>query len=495
MKRKVYLILALVLIFALISMPVSAAKPVEGPARIPDTVLASVNPADHQAAVLMAGQDMPVGFVYINACFEVNTYEVRYEVTEPGWFLTEIHFEAINEGDDVFIENNGTLIPGKFTAKGKFDLTSEVTEYSFRYESGADVIEFAAHAVVGQHAVTHMEYYPLTIVSDTETLFYDANATEPDWVPSVATWVHGSWPSIAGATWIWESYNALNPRAGDTVEFKREFTVQGTPTAATFSITTDNEYTFDINGIPVGGDNDWTTIETGDVLAGILTGENLLNITAINWAWPTDSPTTNPGGLLYKLEIMSEELVVDVPEIYESAWGAGVDAGTKNWSMVIPKEDIGPYLLLVQTLQVPSTTRDGVTSDALASGEKYLIEATGTYRFATWAPPADSGFADAKFNCREGSYIPDLTGMIEGIDYVINSDGTVWVDGFVAGYLNGLQVRIDSNWAHWDGNFNTGHRYTKEVDGSDSGLLFAIWDNVYTDNAGEITIKIYQYTW
>lgn len=340
MKRKSLSIVVIVLIFALMAMPVSAAKPDPLPLRVVDTVADSVNPANNYATDLMAGKDTAIGIVYIDA-YENNTYEVRYKITESDWYLTEIHFEAINGGDEVFIENKGTLIPGKFTAKYKFELADKITEYSFLYTSGEEVISFAAHAVVGQQEVTLEFEYDYFISSDTDTLFNNGIG----WVPSILAWTHSAWTgnfdaaalTVAGAEWIWESEYAANPRTGDIVEFMREFYVQGIPTAATLEITADNEYVGNLNGnLVTYSDTTWTNVETYDVLGEIVTGQNFLNIEVENIPWDTDNPEDNPGGLLYTLVVESTETIVDTPEIYESAWGAGEDAETSNWSMIIP---------------------------------------------------------------------------------------------------------------------------------------------------------------
>ena len=107
----------------------------------------------------------------------------------------------------------------------------------------------------------------------------------------------------------------------------------------------------------------------------------------------------------------------------------------------------------------------------------------------------ESGWADAKFSCRSGGYIPDLTGMTVGIDYVEPGDGTVWVDGFVAPY-DGLQVKMDGNYVLWEGNFDAlEHEYTKVITGSGATVEFSIFDSYYPDNDGFITVNIYKKNW
>lgn len=68
------------------------------------------------------------------------------------------------------------------------------------------------------------------------------------------------------------------------------------------------------------------------------TGLNTLLIEAINWPYSTDSPTTNPGAVIFKLFIVSSEERMVTPEVCESAWGFGTDADGSNWSQIIEIE-------------------------------------------------------------------------------------------------------------------------------------------------------------
>lgn len=471
------------------SITVFAGPPVS--TRTIDTFETNSDEAEFKIADLLAGQDYDVGDLFIDPLAEEDTYLVTYKITEPDWFLSEVQFESISAGDDAFIYSNGGLVPGKFTVKKSWDLADEVVVFSFIYRAGGTVTDFSAHAVVGQHAIYEDEPHTLEIVSDADTLF-STNGLD-NWLPSVIAWDHGSWPQISGAEWIWESYQVDAPRAGDTIYFKRDFSIVGVPTSATLKITADNEFYATINGMPDPEffNNNWAVINEYNVLDYVKDGANTLNITGTNWAWNTDSPTTNPGAIVYKLVVNSLETVEVTPSVYESVWGEGIPVNQENggnWSMIIPIPEVD--CVLVETLEVPSTTIDGIDSSVLKDGYHYCIEASGTYRFANWAPPTDSGFADAKFNCREGSYIPSLTGKTAEEDYHVNSDGTVWINGQAFGYVLGLQVRIDGEYAMWEGEYNDAHIYDNSLVGSGSVVNFAIYDNVYTDNSGFITVKI-----
>ncbi|MDP2814239.1 MAG: hypothetical protein Q8S15_00415 [Erysipelotrichaceae bacterium] len=489
--KKLFALLLTILMVLSMSITVFAGPPVS--TRTIDSYSISSTDAEFLISELLAGQDIPVGHLFIDPLAEEDTYLVTYLISEPDWFLTEVHFEAISEGDDAFIYSSGGLVPGKFTVKKSWSLTDEVTKFSFIYVAGAEVTDFAAHAVVKQHAVYNDVPHVTTVVSDTNTLF------SPDgidnWQPAVLAWDHGSWPQISGAEWIWESYKVDAPRVGDTIYFKRDFSILGTPTSASLKIAADNEFYAMINELPNPAffNNNWAIIKNYDVLDYINEGQNSLNIKGVNWAWNTDNPEVNPGAIVYELVVNSTEKVLVTPEVSESVWGYGVRVNQEkggNWSMIISVPEV-VCSGAIETLEVPSKIKAGIDSSVLKDGYKYCVKATGTYKFANWAPPAESGFADAKFNCREGTYIPSLTGKNAEEDYHVNSDGTVWINGqeFWPNYSY-LQVLIDGQPVMWIGEYNDEHIYTQTIVGTGSKIKFSILDDAYGDNSGFITVDI-----
>ena len=141
-----------------------------------------------------------------------------------------------------------------------------------------------------------------------------------NWYPAYETWVHGAWPSIDGASWIWrtaqtdpaEEY-ANVPDGGwyfkqtfDIPECVDEETLQGTVTAAA-----DNSYEMYFNGDYVDGrgtmDKDgpdaqsWRLKQTSN-LSGLVNGENEILFRALNY-FSTGSYSSNPAGLIFKIEI------------------------------------------------------------------------------------------------------------------------------------------------------------------------------------------------
>jgi len=144
------------------------------------------------------------------------------------------------------------------------------------------------------------------IVSDTSNEYYDGS----NWQNAVATWVHGSWPSISGATWIWNSLHVTDPTHPETVQFKKTFALPACETGYTGSIkiTTDNEYILKINGHSVGSDTNWQTVETySNIGSDLVSGSNLIEIEAKNRDCTEVSGvcdwSTNPAGVLYSADI------------------------------------------------------------------------------------------------------------------------------------------------------------------------------------------------
>lgn len=174
----------------------------------------------------------------------------------------------------------------------------------------------------------------------------------------------------------------------------------------------------------------------------------------------------------------------------ESAWADGtrfVDKG--NWATYFEYTVHGEEYL--ETVTVDGKGAVAFTKNDLDPEKEYLIVASGTYIFAEWSP-GEAGHADAKFNCRMGAQIPDLTGYIEGYDYYENDDGTIWINGDSFGYTQGLQLRINGDWAKWVGEYNDDHTYEKTITNYDGTLEFKIFDNVYSDNDGSLTVEIYE---
>lgn len=162
-----------------------------------------------------------------------------------------------------------------------------------------------------------------TVVSDTNVdvhgpLDHYAPLGHSDWgtpTNAVATWVHGNWPSIAGAAWISTAYYVEDPVNDSWRWFQGEMTlactayniVSGTMVMA----TSDNAEEFYFNGafvgsdgevqVPFTDDQEWNTIISYAISPQ--PGVNTLDFIVRNYAQGGGIPTSNPTGLLYKATV------------------------------------------------------------------------------------------------------------------------------------------------------------------------------------------------
>lgn len=180
----------------------------------------------------------------------------------------------------------------------------------------------------------------ITVVSDTSTLVINGNvsgASYPDnavlaWQPYDPSNNHWD-TTITGHTfpdsarWIWESYRVENPVNGDIVDFKKSFSIPGTPTAGTLYITCDNGYELRVNGTLVGSaqlDGDWRlsnltesyvhthgwqSVESWDITSNLVPGANYFTIATANEYYGSldgqgnGTIDNNPAGLIFEANI------------------------------------------------------------------------------------------------------------------------------------------------------------------------------------------------
>jgi hypothetical protein len=162
----------------------------------------------------------------------------------------------------------------------------------------------------------------------------------------------------------------------------------------------------------------------------------------------------------------------------ETAWAGECPFPGKNWATYFEYE---VTWTLLETVIVPATK--GTPTDSttvLESGKDYLIEVSGTYFFRAEGNP-NGWLADAEY-----AYRKDYLGY--------SSDDLVWHKGDGGPYsepYNGLDLCIDINVNTDWGEFNEDHVYSILYPGEGVALSFVIKDNVYSDNAGSLTVKIY----
>jgi len=133
-------------------------------------------------------------------------------------------------------------------------------------------------------------------------------------VPAVATWVHPSWPSITGATWISSAVETETPRNNTWRLFSDTLNLPecaANITGNLIKVTSDNAEEVYLNGALIGSDGEvqttpvdnqeWSTVLSYP-LNGLTVGSNSLKTIVRNYASATDDPHANPTGLIYRVE-------------------------------------------------------------------------------------------------------------------------------------------------------------------------------------------------
>jgi len=129
----------------------------------------------------------------------------------------------------------------------------------------------------------------------------------------------------------------------------------------------------------------------------------------------------------------------------------------------------------IETVTVSSDESTTTSTNVLESGVTYLLEASGTYRFANWG---DYGIADAEYSNR-----------------IASSYGPGWVlgdDVFPPTYpAHSLDININGSNVDW-GDYNPEHVYKILFSGKGNTVDFSIYDSHYGDNSGNLTVDIYE---
>jgi len=132
---------------------------------------------------------------------------------------------------------------------------------------------------------------------------------------AVATWVHPSWPTLTGATWISNSTYVADPVNDSWRWFHTEFSIPSDViflSAALTMVTSDNAEMVWLNETLIGQDGEvvgpfvdnyeWGTLKTYSMspLVGQL---NSLDFIVRNYAQAGGTTTSNPTGLIFKAEV------------------------------------------------------------------------------------------------------------------------------------------------------------------------------------------------
>ncbi|MBA2846307.1 hypothetical protein HNP88_000491 [Methanococcus maripaludis] len=151
---------------------------------------------------LYAGQNELVGNVSVRVCGD--NLEYNYEITEPGWCISEIHLMALNESpNDTSSSWYTKYVTKKGNPKvGQFEINEEglcVKEYSGTLNLGefnpcTDKLYIAAHAVVCE--------------CECECIFtgcgYEAIDEGEGWVIDTSTYITGTKYGLPDAAWRYD---------------------------------------------------------------------------------------------------------------------------------------------------------------------------------------------------------------------------------------------------------------------------------------------------
>ena len=119
--------------------------------------------------------------------------------------------------------------------------------------------------------------------------------------------VGGSWPTIAGAHWIWKSQLVTPVQAiygTPVVAFAKSFTVPVSATNVTgqIQVNADNVYVLYLNGVIVGSDGNVGAVETYAIKPAL--GTNTIVLAAYSLpSGPGATPYTNPAGVIYRAQV------------------------------------------------------------------------------------------------------------------------------------------------------------------------------------------------
>jgi hypothetical protein len=172
---------------------------------------------------------------------------------------------------------------------------------------------------------------PIMCVANTQTLSSGTDTTivtGTTETPAVVTFgdTPGQvpmWTHIPGAQWIWNVAKVTFKKTyvelpGETVLFKKTFTLAGAPTSGMFEYAADNAYTITLNGTIVAQDTtydmqNFATVHSVNLLPYLVSGDNTLRMTVTNqpgwWTGytpPASAGEENPAGITFKATVASQ---------------------------------------------------------------------------------------------------------------------------------------------------------------------------------------------
>jgi hypothetical protein len=104
------------------------------------------------------------------------------------------------------------------------------------------------------------------------------------------------------AKWIWNRADAGGAAAGETIAFRRRFTLEGGPRQAVAAISCDNSYTLYVNGQKAHAGENWQEPDAVPLTTRLKAGENEVVIVAAN-----GGSGPNPAGLICEFRAVGSD--------------------------------------------------------------------------------------------------------------------------------------------------------------------------------------------
>lgn len=121
------------------------------------------------------------------------------------------------------------------------------------------------------------------------------------------------WASVSGAKWIWSTFNVVNPNIDEKVVFTKTFITGNTLVSGFIEIASDDYFEVKLNGNSIAsefGEGNFLATKTFNLLPYLNTGSNTLKVESTNAKYfyiGEGTATNNPGGVIFKLEVNSQE--------------------------------------------------------------------------------------------------------------------------------------------------------------------------------------------
>lgn len=511
----VSMVFALIVALSTTAFAAPAPKPIIN--RVPDLYEATELTAINKVADLMAGQNTDVGDLYINS-LGGNVYLVTYQLTAENYFLGEIHFEAISDGESGFtsdsdiIYSKGGIIPGKLTVNLAFDMpdVNEVSgtisggtrQYSFIYTSGAPVDSFAAHSVV---CLATAEAYEDIIVGSKDETGYIASAAiedqvvevrEPYGYPDPAVDYTSVWDTAfsaspdwasklidSGAQFVWNS-ELSSGLTGTPIPTSNDLTVRGDVCRIDLDVDVPSDATGISATLYIVADNGY--------IAKI--GDSIINSAGFNaeaYAALSDSTTDDLlDGDALLLDIFPNLTAFDTKQLFvesvvsSSAWQSMIAVGSNVPLVAGVKNTIN--------IAAMNEQMDGGTDYNNPAGVIYFIEYKWTvptyttvtrYRLATdcetaWGMGQDADGSNWSQIITNVPVCPDPVLLNGGFEapiltsswaiYPTGTEGLGWIVGWAAGGNYALELQSSSTVGLAP---DEGNQYA-ELDGNNSVSIF-----------------------